>query len=308
MPVQQFEKETIEKDKIPQVLYGVALTEGQIKKAMEGENIYLENLNINGKVTDAKIKFYTDPEDQQVKFKLLEKKQELTIPDKVDTYQLTDKDKKDLMEEKVVAIKLKTGSLLFVQLDKELNRVTVKTEKDIKVPDEIGGYKLTDQDKVLFANKEKLPLRIFYNEKTDTHFLCNIRLTEDGKGIEFDNYKEVPKHQVKDLTNKYNTQDKAIENASGITSRIIAESTEEKTTEKKIAKKDKEMLFSEFVRDRNYQGLEALSRAGFKASEDLINKTTKENNYTQEEKNLLQSTMKIEKAKKTVKHNNEISM
>ena len=304
MAIQPLNSQSIDKDKIPKIIYGVTLTESQIASASQGESVLLENLDLpNGRVADAKVSFYE--EKGEVKMKLLEKKEQLVIPDKIDSYVLTKKDKEDLVAEKPITIKLKNGELLFVQYDKDLNRVTVKTEKDIKVPNEVGGYKLTDQDKALFANKQKLPIRAYYNEKTGTYFLANIRLTDDSKGIEFTNYKEIPKSQVNEMIAKYNSPNRQLENVVGVATRIDVETTEEKSLKTRIEKNDQASLFVEFVKDRNYSGLEELSKAGFKASPSLVEKTTKEFNYTKEEKTLLQTTVKLDTTKqvKTPKEN-----
>jgi len=215
-------KERIDLEKIAQEVYGVALSPAQrIRLSNPAESLYLENMSINGRLVDGKINYFI--KDGEPHLKLVEKKTTLEIPEQIAGQRLTDEQKNQLLEGKVTLLQLKTGPL-FLQVDRDINRVVVRSEKEMGVPSQIGGYVLSDSDKEKFANKEQLPPRVFQNPQTGNYFMATIQLTEDGKGMEFSNYKSLDRSVADAMINRFNKDDKAIED---ITSMIIPPTSEQ---------------------------------------------------------------------------------
>jgi len=130
---------------------GIAFSEEELKKVEEALNISLSENNkkllmhgdpseiveINGKESrlTLKRKFNKD-----VVAEVSHKKEALEIPDKIEGHKLTRNEKKSLMDGDVVLLHTKSGDA-YLQIDKELNTVIVKSTKQMNIPNVIGDDK-----------------------------------------------------------------------------------------------------------------------------------------------------------------------
>lgn len=122
---------------------------------------------------------------------------------------LTPDQKDKLFNGDLLTVKYK-GEDMFVGVDKELNKITVKSTNQIGIPSEISDYKLTDVDKYYLAQGKKTDIHLF-KTKEDNFFTANFKMTEDGKGVEFSNIKFVDKENAPELKEKYNVDRKIID-------------------------------------------------------------------------------------------------
>lgn len=304
-------KPLMDPEQVPEQVNTIRLNRLQKEKFAQGELVFLENMQLpDGRIVDGKVKLVKDDKGE-LQVQLFEKKQVLEIPDKILSHKLSDKDKEDLLAEKTVAIKTTSGQSLFLQVDKDLNRVMIQTERDLSIISEIGNYKLTDRDKITWTNGEKLPTRIFYDDTTGAHFAASIRKTEDGKGIEYHNYKslkDLDKDQIKDMIKRYNESPDIITATASVTNSIkteasksnheVAISSTEKTIEVNTSH-DNDRRFVEYTNNKDYEGLKRLATEGYKPEKELIDNTAKQLNLSNEEKKAVMAAIGNESQKNT---------
>jgi len=302
-------KPLVDLEQVPEHVNTVRLNRIQKEKFALGEMILLENMHLpDGRIVDGKVKLIRD-EKGELQVQLFEKKAVLEIPDQILSHKLSEKDKEDLLAEKTVAIKTLSGQSLFLQVDKDLNRVMIQTERDLSIISEIGNYKLSERDKLAWANGDKLPTRIFYDETTGSHFAASIRKTEDGKGIEYHNYKslkDIDKDQLKDMIKKYNEGPDIITATASVTNSIKTEASKpapevsvtrsEKTIEVNTTH-DNDRRFVEYTNNKDYEGLKRLAAEGYKPEKDLIDRTAKQLNLTNDEKKAVMAAIGNESQK-----------
>jgi hypothetical protein len=204
MELPQPTAEKIALEKVPGVFFGRKLSEEERVRLSEvGRTLYVENVEVQkDRVADGKIWLAIQDGEVQVKFQ--ERKNTLEIPMTVLGHSLTEGEREDLKAGKVVAVEFR-GTSYFLQVDRELNRVVVSTARELGVPRELGGYRLTREDQERFANRAPLPLRVYENRRTGTHFLAVVRPTADGKGLEFSHYKVVEQKDVARMKERYNS-------------------------------------------------------------------------------------------------------
>lgn len=94
---------------------------------------------------------------------------------------------------------------MFVQVDKDLNSVIVRSEKELSIPAKIGERELTTADKYLLVNGYSLDNMIIHNE--EGYFIADISWTDDKKGIVFKNMQSIPEAKAKELLDKQQDKD-----------------------------------------------------------------------------------------------------
>lgn len=124
------------------------------------------------------------------------KKERLEIPNEVLGHKLTDKEKQDLMNGERVQINGKKGNV-YLEIDSDLNSIIVLSEKELSIPDRIGGYELSNADKYLLANGYSLDNKLL--KDGNGYFIADISLTPDKHGISFGNMQSVPSHKAQEL-------------------------------------------------------------------------------------------------------------
>jgi hypothetical protein len=294
----------IEKDEIR----SANINDFQKEKFARGELVFVQNVKLHdGRIVDAKLQL-EKADNGEFKIKVFEKKEVLEIPNEILKYKLSEQEKSDLLAEKTVGIKIPSGQHLFLQVDKDLNRIMVKTERDLSIIAEIGKYKLTDQDKQLWVNGEKLPTRIFYDDQHQVYFAASIRKTEDGKGIEYHNYKslkDLSQDQVTSMMKEYNSpQSQILKTTVSVTNSIKLPGEDlqiEKHSFKSIevnTEVDNDKRFVEYTNNKDYEGLKRLASEGYKPEKDLIDRTAAQLNMNTKDKENIMTAIRVESEKK----------
>lgn len=188
---------------IPNALFGKNLNEEQRKKLSYGEGVFLENMELtDGSVRDGKISLVKG-KDQQLSTKIDFKNEKLEIGDELLGKKLTEEEKSDLKQGKIIKIETE-GKNIYAQIDNELNKVTFKTEKELNPIKEIGGYKLSEKETLALMSGEALKTKVFKHPQKDFYFMAEASLTPDKTGLSFQNFKEIPPHQAQEMIDKYN--------------------------------------------------------------------------------------------------------
>ena len=99
---------------------------------------------------------------------------------------LSKKDKAQLLAGEVVPVRIRDKDI-FLQVDRDLNSVIVRSNQELKIPQVIGktdeyeGYKLTKSDKYLLANGHSLEITLPHSK--DGYFLADTPPTQDRTGV-----------------------------------------------------------------------------------------------------------------------------
>lgn len=167
------------------------------------------------------------------------RKEALVIPDSLLGKKLSKKQQQDLLDGNVIVLSTKKGSV-FLQVDRDLNSVVVRSEKELAVPAQIGGYELTTADKYLMANGYSLENKLM--KTPQGYIIADVSMTPDKKGFAFSNTQMISETKAKELLQK----------------RIDD------------SKRDFEAEFKEAVSNKNYEKLSQLKEDGYKPSEEVI--------------------------------------
>lgn len=199
----------IQQELAPAELMGVRLTAQQQLDYCYGREILLENAkSSDGQVKDAKICLYQD-ENGVLQNKVNFKEDKLEIPDRILGKTLTDEEKQELLKGHEIKLNTPQGDF-YVKVDNDLNKVVVKSDREIKKLPEIGGYKLKEEEQKNLFEGKRLEPKVFKGK--EGYFIANVELTPDKKGIHFTGIKSVPEHDAKELMQKLNTpRDEKIE-------------------------------------------------------------------------------------------------
>lgn len=133
------------------------------------------------------------------------RKEALVIPDNILGHKLSKKEKDDLLHGNIVNISTKNNKDIYLQVDRDLNMVVVKTSKELHIPKVIGktndypGYELTPADKFLLANGKSLENKLIGSE--NGYIIANVTLTPDNKGIAFSNIQSITNSKAKEIIN-----------------------------------------------------------------------------------------------------------
>lgn len=193
-------------NEIPKEFKGVTLDDATRTQLSYGQwSPLLRNLELEaGIVKDGKIRLVPDGKKG---FKIAAdlKEEKLVIEPVIHGHKLTQQEREDLEKNKVIGpLKLKEPSdeKFFLQVDQELNTVTISTPEGIGVPERIGNYNLTDKDQNTLANGGQMSARVFETEQG--YFMANVSLSKDGKGLTYSNIKDLTKEQALELIPKHN--------------------------------------------------------------------------------------------------------
>lgn len=200
------------------------------------------------------------------------KKETLTIPEKMLGHKLSKQEKEQLLSGEIVPITTKKGDV-FLQVDRDLNSVIVRSKHEIRIPNIIGqtkefsGYKLTKADKHLLANGHTLDNLLLHSK--DGYIIADISLTEDKKGIRFENIQSISQAKAKELIKE-------------ITPKLEAHSL--KLEKGKIPdKRDLESELREAIGKRDFEKLDQLREEGYKPSEKYIRGLGNDMNLSEKE-------------------------
>lgn len=186
----------------------------------------------------------------------------LTIPDKILGKKLSKKQKELLLDGDMIVISTKKGDK-FVHVDRDLNAVIVRSEKELSIPTRIGERELTTADKYLLANGHSIDDMIFHNE--EGYFIADVSLTSDRRGVSLANVQTISELKAKELLEEQKennkVQDFTHENQPGIEN-----------------DRDFEAELKEAVAKDDYEKMTQLKDEGYKPSEEVINGLSKNAN------------------------------
>lgn len=199
-------------DKIPTDIHNITLTQEMRERMAFGlQTSLIENI-VNEKfgVKDAKLSASYDSETDQVDIHYDYKEEHLKIPTKLFGETLTAEHIQLLINGEIAGPFIYNGQNYYVGMDEELNKLTVKTERQIGIPENIANYNLNGIDKYQLANNRVMDTKVYQN-KNGQYFTANIKITADKKGVEVFNIKYIDEKQALKLKR---TLDKTITDPS----------------------------------------------------------------------------------------------
>lgn len=257
-------------DEVPYEINGVKLTEQSRDLLSKGQfSEYMEGLVFeDGSVKNGKIKFSKDAQGElEILYHF--KKEKLVIPSRIGEYELSENDKSLLTQNKLAGPIPYNSQNIYLQVDPDLNSIVVKNENELSMSeiiqakyDRFGEFKIGDvslsenQIKDLIAGKN-LPNMVYYDAKTDQHFLAQISITPDDHGIKFLNFQTISKERAHELEPLLNKKGHGIEAAVSTANEMTKENSLEKEFFAAVEKKD-------------FNKLQELSESGYKPSEKVI--------------------------------------
>lgn len=211
------------------------------------------------------------------------RKETLTIPDRMLGHKLNKTEKERLLHGDIVPLDTKKGTIML-QVDKDLNSVIVRSNKEIKIPNVIGktneyeGYKLTKADKYLLANGHTLESKLMHSK--DGYILADISLTDDKKGIQFSNIQSITEGKAHELIKEMRPKLEVADPAMG--NRISSGK-----------ERDMDSEFKEAVGSRDFEKIDKLREEGYKPSEEYIRGIGKELNLSDNEMKEIQNVFHV---------------
>lgn len=218
----------LDRSKIQAILskHDVELPEEQLKRLENGLiSTLVENVKFGEhEFHDAKFQFSQD-NDGQLHYKAIPVQDELEIPKKIFSHELTEEETEKLLDHKAILIE-HDGNPLKLSVDPELNTVVVSNpSNELKPLEEIGDYQLSNKEKEAFLNGEQIGPKVLYDKKTKTHILASFSKTEDGKGLAMQIEKDIPADKVDEYKQRFNTHDKPQEAAINIATSLVETQT-----------------------------------------------------------------------------------
>lgn len=190
------------------------------------------------------------------------KKESLVIPDSIFGKKLSQKQKDDLLNGNVIVLSSKKGDIML-QVDKELNSVIVRSEKELAIPARIGGYELTPADKYLLANGFSLENKLL-STPDGSYIIADISMTPDKKGYQFANIQSVSESKAIELLQK------KLEEVNEKAASPEKEHAEVQEQQKDIPQRDMEKELKEAIEKNDYEKMAQLKEEGYKPSEEVI--------------------------------------
>lgn len=284
---------------IPDSILKVKLTSEQKHTLIYGEEIFLNNMELkDGSIKDGKVKIVKDNNTGELTFGFNFKRERLEIPKRLLDNELSEDDKKDLVDGKVVGPLNYKGSNFFVQMDHELNKVTISHSSQFNLQNELGGYRFTDKEQNLLLNGQKTTAHIFKGESG--YFMANVQLSPDKRSIIFSNTKSLSNEEALNLLEKFNKQDLYF--VPDVTLPIGEMNV---NIHKNITPVSNEL--GEAVYKRDYNRINELVSSGSSASADQLDSIKVSNAFTQEEKLVLLTCLKVENPAEFLNSNNSLN-
>lgn len=189
---------------IPKQLHNITLTEEQRKRMAFGlDSGLIKNMLFEeGQVTDVKLSAVKN-EKGDIEISYDEHHQYLRIPKKILGHLLNEEQKNLLLDGGVIGPVTYKGQHYFVGVDEQLNKVTIRTDRQIGIPETIGNYTLDAIDKHKLANGKPTDTRIFQTPKGD-FFTAKVLIAENKNGMEFLDVKLIAKENAQALIKELN--------------------------------------------------------------------------------------------------------
>lgn len=128
---------------------------------------------------------------------IFQRKEALIIPDKILEKKISKKQKQDLLEGNVIVLTTKKGDA-FLHIDRDLNSVVIRSEKELAIPTQIGGYELTSADKYLLANGHSLDNKLLHSTE-GKYIIADISMNPDKKGYAFANIQSISNLKAQEI-------------------------------------------------------------------------------------------------------------
>lgn len=291
---------------------GIDFTEKDIDLILDGRPTTLkENISLeDGRKKDAKI-LVSEDNTGKLKFKYYFKEHELIIPKKIGNKVFSDEETLALKQGKPVNVNYK-GENLFLQVDPELKSIVVKKAEEINLKDittfKLGQYEFNQKEIEQLKNKERVPSVVLKGEHG--YFMASVRLTEDNKGIEYSDYKELSEKQAKELLEKQNSskqisntleasskieysssQSNAIENTTSVT----AEQNNSLYKSNTLKEHEEKMLIA--IKEKDFTKANALAKNIPSPSDKLLNNIQNDKNISTEDKVAAYTILNLDKNK-----------
>lgn len=136
-------------------------------------------------------------------------KTQLEIPDELFGKKIKKEQKEALLRGELVPVKSKNGAHLYMQIDKELNAVIIKSNNEIKIPSQIGGHQLDEIELTLLINGKYTPPLIMNDN--GNFFKAEIALTADKQGYIYRNIENLSNEEsLRILSERERAQNKDI--------------------------------------------------------------------------------------------------
>lgn len=293
---------------------GIDFTEKDIDLILDGkpttlkENIILDD----GRKKDAKI-LVSEDNTGKLKFKYYFKEHELIIPKKLGNKVFTEEETQALKQGNAVNVNYK-GENLFIKVDPELNTIIVKKAEEIKLSEiatfKLGQYEFDKKEVELLKNKERVPSVVLKGDKG--YFIASVRLTEDNKGIEYSDYKDISEKEAMTLLNerKSNTkldnvlstsnveyshkQDKAIENT---TSTSVENKEGMSLSDKTNPLKEHEERMFTAIKEKDFAKANTLAKNIPTPSNEFLNKIQNDKGINKDDKIAAYTILNLDKNK-----------
>jgi hypothetical protein len=217
------------------------------------------------------------------------KKEALLIPDSIFGKKLTAEQKDQLKNGETILFKGKND--IFLQLDKELNAVVVRTNKELPVPKIVGktdffkGYELTPMDRYLLANGKSIDNKLMAGK--DGYFIADFSMSPDKKGVIFSNIQNVSKDMAEQMISSQkeplkNSQDM---DKTGQEHNLIVDVkvVNQEQSNNTHLKEGKELEFKDAIEKNDFIKITSLKNEGYKPSENLLKDMQQSGSITKEQ-------------------------
>jgi len=218
---------TFSKEETPKRFNNIIFDDNDLEALRTGNTTKMHQYVLDNKSGDetqylpkGKFQLFKDDEGE-VTIKIIPFCEKLEIPKKLLGKELSQEEVKRLEDGDFVQIKdQRTNENFYVQVDKEVNMVVIKSEKTLGIPNQMLGYTLSDGEKEKLANNELLPERI-YKDSKGNYMMAQVTFSEDRKSVIFKNVTELTEKKAKELIPKVNSQVNVLKNAAFAATEII---------------------------------------------------------------------------------------
>lgn len=218
--------EKLDEDQIPEEINKIKLTDQQREALKLGNAIFLKNMELpTGQKMNGYVAFEKDKEGKP-ELKFLYGNSKLVIDTKIGNHTLSSDEKKDLERGRTVGpLSINNNFRGFLQVDRNINQVVVKSHSEIGIPDRIGGYQLSAEDQNRLANKEQMLPRVYKGKHG--YFMATVSLTAENNGLVYSDIHGLSNKKAKEIMDTINGKQYTRVNVSDlaeITSKAVDQS------------------------------------------------------------------------------------
>ncbi len=261
-------------DDVARVL-GVSFTSADREALLQGQYTSLIDGLSDGELQrSGKIRLEKNVNTKEIRVNFYFRKESLFIPDVLFGRRLSGDEKQRMKNGELLRFSYK-GNNIYLQVDKELNSVIVKSDRDLNIPAVIGnyngfpGYSLTDGDKELLANGGTLPPKVLKGEQG--FFLARFSMTKDRKGYSFQDYESIPDGAVTDYLKKYNSVDLEMKNGGKLEEETKV-GFDRADVPAEMVQRDFDKELYDALGRRDFEKLNELANSGYKPADEQISK------------------------------------